>query len=151
MSKEMKKQAQKILTELDNILEEQGAQYQIEVKKISQKPAPDSVEEEEGKEQDLSWTEFDEAEFREEERIKDLIDAQTEKELNISINYNIELDPNDDITIIDPTDDDTGELPKEIKELGEFLEKKGVEIVQLYENTGKIKEANELKQKLYSA
>ncbi len=116
------------MTELDNILEEQGAQYQIEVKKISYKPAPD-LEEEEVKEQDLSWTEFDEAEFREEERIKDLIDAQTEKELNISINYNIELDPNDDITIIDPTESETGELPKEIKELGEFLEKKGVEIV----------------------
>jgi DNA anti-recombination protein RmuC len=53
-SKEMKKYAEKILTELDNILEEQGAQYQIEVKKISYK-SEDGIEEE-VKEQDLSWT-----------------------------------------------------------------------------------------------
>lgn len=47
--------------------------------------------------------------------------------------------------------DPNAEIPIEIKELGKFIDTKGKEMVELFEEAGKMKEARELKDKLNKA
>jgi hypothetical protein len=47
--------------------------------------------------------------------------------------------------------DPNAKVPREIKELGRFIDTKGREMVELFEKCGKKNEANELKEKLKKA
>ncbi len=57
---------------------------------------------------------------------------------NFDYDLSYEVDPN-------------AKVPREIKELGRFIDTKGREMVELFEKCGKKNEANELKEKLKKA
>lgn len=104
---------------------------------------------------DFVVTKWTPREEEEEEKEKSELNKLYDEEEPISVEYQIQIDTSGE------------EVPKEIKELGEyltiylspvifqrltrFLEKTGADLVELFELSGKQREADNLQEKLYNA